>query len=128
MVLDSFNVIFQLIAYIWVGLDLGDSRIIELSGISMPVLDAVFFLDTSSVALTQAAFVHVVNPCEMGHGGSGVDTRLEGDDVLPGNDVALLRCRCSESSWEQGSKEESETTNVNHCEACKEAMRAESER
>nr|GFD57946.1 hypothetical protein [Tanacetum cinerariifolium] len=76
--------------HISAGLDLSNSGLVKLSSVSLPVLDAEFLLDTGGVTLGEAALVHVVDPGQMRLDGGGVDTRLEGDDVLSGDDVGTL--------------------------------------
>ncbi len=102
--------------HIRVGLDLSNGGLVKLSSVTLPFLDVVGLLDTGGVTLGKAALVDVGGPVQVGLGGSSVDTRLESDDELSGDDVALLgeRSRGRKNSGEQSSEEDSEVANVDH--------------
>jgi hypothetical protein len=108
--------VYSVVTCVGVGLDLSNGSLIELSSVGLPVLDAVLLLNTSSVTLGETALVDIGNPVQVGLGGSGVDTRLEGDDELSGNDIVLLgdRSRSRKDSGEQSSMEDGEVANVDH--------------
>lgn len=101
--------------YIRTSLDLSNRSIVELSGVSLPVVDLVLLLDTGSVTL-KATLVDIVDPGKMGLGGSGVDTRLKGDDELSRDDIGPLGdgSRGGEDSREQSPKEDGKVANVDH--------------
>lgn len=117
------------ITHISTGLDFSNGSLIELSSVSLPVLDVVLFLDTGSVTLGEAALVDVVDPGQVRLGGSSVDTRLEGNDVLSGDNIVTLgdRSGSREDSWEQSSEEDGEVANVDHLENCSALARRSSE-
>ena len=102
------------------GLDLSNGSLVELARVRLPVLNAELLLNTGGVALGEAALVDISGPVQVGFGGSSVDTRLESDDKLPGDDVILLGdgSRSRKDTGEQGSEEYSEVANVDHVEVC----------
>lgn len=118
-----------IITHISAGLDLSNGGLIELSSVSLPVLDVVLLLDTGSVTLGEAALVDIVDPGQVRLGGSGVDTRLEGNDVLSGDNIVTLgdRSGSREDSREQSSEEDGEVANVDHLENCSGLARRSSE-
>jgi hypothetical protein len=102
------------------GLDLSNGSLVKLARIRLPVLDAELLLNTSGVAPGEAALVDVGGPVQVSFGGSSIDTRLESDDKLPGDDIVLLGdgSGSRKDTGEQGSEEYSEVANVDHVEVC----------
>lgn len=106
--------------YVRAGLDLSNGSVVELSGVRLPVLDAELLLDTNGVTLGETALVNVASPAQVGLGGSGVDTRLESDNELSGDNVGPLGdgSGSRKSSGEQRSEEQGDVLNVDHLEVC----------
>lgn len=86
----------------------------------MPVVDGILLLDTGSVSFAQAAFLNVIDPSEMVLERTGINSLLESDDIFSWDDFPFVIDRCSKSSREQSSKEESKISNVDHVENGKE--------
>ena len=103
--------------YIRAAPDLLNSLIVELADVGIEGVDVELLLDTAGVAAVETALVDVADPGNMGV--KVLDRLLEGDDVLVGDDLALLgwlRGGSGQGDGEQSSQEEGEAAKVGHCE------------
>lgn len=99
------------ISHLRATLDLFNSGFVELTSISVPLADFVRFLYASGVTLSKAARVDIGDPGQVSVGRNII---LEGDDVLPRNDLRSTWGRSSQDGWEQSPKEDGNVAETGH--------------
>jgi hypothetical protein len=104
--------------YIRALLDLIDSLLVERTSIALEaILALVGAFNTLLSTLVQSTLVNISDPAKMALNLGGSDIRLEGDDVLAGDDLSgvNLGSRSSVGEAEKAGRSDGEVLEVNHC-------------